>query len=178
MNKSIYLLILLFSTLSCSSDLDFEQVNDLQLEPVVVANLASFDIQANQFVVGGIEQPVIGDVVDFTLFNNPNFTNNLRRIDLFFEFTNTINRAYSINLSLLDSNDVILYTIPVVVPAYTGSTNVVTKTEIFENAKLSLLKSTRKIAFVIVMLPGAPLTSSSAGSLKLRSSGTIYFAAQ
>ena len=178
MNKSISLLILIFTTLSCSSDLDFEQVNDLQLEPVLVANLASFDIQANQFVVGGVEQPVIGDVIDFTLFNDPDFANNLRRIDLFFEFTNTINRAYTINLYFLDANNSRLFDIPFVIPAYTGNANVVTKTEVFENAKFSLLKSTGKIAFVIVMLPGAPLTDSSVGSLKLRSSGTVYFAAQ
>ena len=178
MNKffGIFILSLLF--LSCSSDLDFDQVNDLKLEPVVVANLASFDIQATLFVVGGLEQPVIGDVIAFTVFNDPEFTNNLRRIDLFFEFTNTINRAYSINLYLLGANDVNLYTIPMVVPAYTGSATIVTKTEVFENTKLSLLKNTRKIAFVVTMLPGSPLTNSSLGSLKLRSSGTIYFSAQ
>jgi hypothetical protein len=178
MNKSIFLLILFFASLSCSSDLDFEQVNDLQLEPVVVANLASFDIRANQFVIGGVEQLVIGDVTDFTLFNDPDFTNNLRRIDLFFEFTNTINRAFVINLYLLDSNNTRLYTIPFSVPASTGAPIVVPKAETFENANLDILKQTKKIAFVVALVPGPPLTSNSAGSLKLRSSGTIYFAAQ
>jgi hypothetical protein len=178
MNKTLYLLILLFSTLSCSSNLVFEQANDLQLKPVVVANLVSFDIYANQFVVGGIEQTMIENVIDFTLFNNSDFIDNLKSIELFFEFNNTINRAYSVNLSLLDSNDVNLYTIPIDVPAYKGNANVITKTEIFEDDKLYLLKNTRKMAFVIVMLPGVPLTNSSVGNLKLRSSGTVYFEPQ
>lgn len=164
--------------MSCSSDLDFDQVNDLKLEPVVVANLASFDILANQFVVGGVEQPLAGDVMNFEVFNDPDFTNNISQTDLYFEFNNTINRAYSINLYFLDANDAKLYTIPFAIPAYTGSPNVVTKTEVFDNAKLDLLKQTKKIAFVITMLPGIPLTDSSLGSLKLRSSATIYFAAQ
>ena len=43
----------LLLTVSCSSDLDFDQVNDLQLQPVVVANLSSFDVAANQFVNNG-----------------------------------------------------------------------------------------------------------------------------
>lgn len=178
MNKFFGIFILSVLFLSCSSDLDFDQVNDLELKPVVVANLASFDIQANQFVIGGVEQPFVGDVMNFKVFNDPDFTNNLSRTDLYFEFNNTINRAFTINLYLLDANDARLYTIPIAIPAYTGSPNVVTKTEVFENAQLDILKQTQKIAFVIAMMPGIPLTESSLGSLKMRSSATIYFAAQ
>jgi hypothetical protein len=178
MNKFLGTFFLSVFFISCSSDLDFDQVNDLKLEPIVVANLASFDIQANQFVIGGVEQPVTGDVMDFKVFNNVDFTTNLSRADFFFEFNNTINRAYTINLYLLDANNVKLYTIPFVVPAYTPGQLPVTKTEIFENANLDILKQTQKIAFVVTMLPGPPLTDSSLGSLKLRSSATIYFAVQ
>ncbi|TRX20745.1 hypothetical protein FNW25_07810 [Flavobacterium franklandianum] len=178
MNKffRIYVLTLLF--LSCSSDLDFDQANDLKLEPIFVANLAAFDIQANQFVIGGVEQPLVGDVVNFKVFNDVDFTNNLSRTDLYFEFNNTINRGFSINLHLLDANNVKLHTIPFTVPAYTPGQSPVTKTEIFENAKLDILKKTEKIAFVIAIMPGIPLTSNSLGSLKMRSSATIYFAVQ
>ena len=178
MNKFFGIFILSVLFLSCSSDLDFDQVNDLELKPVVVANLASFDIQSNQFVVGGVEQPLVGDVMDFKVFNDEDFIDNISRTDLYFEFDNTINRAYSINLYLLGANDARLYTIPFAIPAYSGSPNVVTKTEIFENAKLDILKKTEKIAFVIAMMPGPPLTDSSLGSLKMRSSATIYFVAQ
>lgn len=178
MNKFLGALILSLLFLSCSSDVDFDQVNDLELKPVVVANLASFDIQANQFVIGGVEQALVGDVANFKVFNNEDFINNISRTDLYFEFNNTINRAYTINLYLLGANDARLYTIPFVIPAYTGSPNVVTKTEVFENAKLDILKKTEKIAFVIAIMPGIPLTDSSLGSLKMRSGATIYFVTQ
>jgi hypothetical protein len=178
MNKFFGILILTFLFISCSSDVDFDQANDLKLEPILVANLASFDILANQFVIGGIEQPLIGDVMNFKVFNDVDFTDNLRRTDLYFEFNNTINRAYTIDIYFLDANNAKIYTIPFVVPAYTGSPNVVTKTEVFENAKLDILKETEKIAFVIAMMPGPPLTDSSLGNLKMRSSATIYFLAQ
>ena len=178
MNKLFVLLILILFSTSCSSDLDFDQVNDLKLEPVVVANLASFDVKANEFVVGGVEQPLAGDVMDFNIFNDPDFSKKIRRTDFFFEFTNTINRAFVINLYLLDSNNTRLYTIPFNVPASTGTPIVVPKTEIFENANLDILKQTKKIAFAVALIPGPPLTSNSAGSLKLRSSGTLYFVFQ
>lgn len=178
MNKFLRIFILSVFFISCSSDLDFNQVNDLKLEPVVVSNLASFDVQANQFVVGGVEQPVSGDLMNFDVFKQSFLDQNLNRADFFFEINNTINRGFKLNLILLDANNSTVYSIPFDVPAYTGTQNVVTKTEIFQNAKLDLLKSTSKIAFVVNLLPGPPLNNSSVGSLKLRSSGTLYFVAQ
>ena len=79
---------------------------------------------------------------------------------------------------MLDVNNSPLYRIQLNVPAYTGVENLVTKTEIFENSKLDLLKKTRKLAFTITMLAGPPLTETSLGSLKLRSSATAYLVVQ
>jgi hypothetical protein len=174
MNKFLGIFFLSIFFLSCSSDLDFDQVNDLKLEPVVVANLATFDVPANEFVISGVEQNVAGDVLNFDVFKNSFLTDALTRADFFFEIDNTINRAYRVNLYLLDANNTPLYTIPFDVPAYTGVQNLVTKTEIFQNAKLDLLKKTTKIGFVITMYPGPALSESSLGSLKLRSSATVY----
>ncbi len=178
MNKFLGIVVLSVLFLSCSSNLDFNQVNDFKSEPIAVANLATFDLQANQFVIGGIEQPVVGDVVNFKVFDNVDFAHNTQKVDLYFEFNNTIGRAYVINLYLLDANNVKLYTIPFNIPAYSGSSNLITKTEIFENANLDILKKSQKIAFVVSMLPGIPITDSSLGSLKMRSSATIYLLVQ
>ena len=73
----------LLLTVSCSSDLDFDQVNDLQLQPVVVANLSSFDVAANQFVNNGTEQAVSIDTPDVGVFNDSFFRDNLSKADLF-----------------------------------------------------------------------------------------------
>jgi hypothetical protein len=178
MNKFFWIFILSIFSISCSSDLDFNQVNDLKLEPVLVANLATFDIPANQFVTDGVEQNVAGDIMDFDVFKNSYWSDRLTRADFFFEINNTINRAYRINLYLLDANNSPLYTIPFDVPAYSGAQNLVTKTEIFQNTKLSILKKTIKIGFIITMMPGPTLSENSLGSLKLRSSGTLYFVAE
>jgi hypothetical protein len=174
MKKFLAIISLSILSFSCSSDLDFDQVYDVKLEPVVVANLASFDFPANQFVSGGLEQTVSGDLLDFNIFKDSYFNKSLVRTDFFFEFNNTINRGYIINLYFLDANNTPVYTIPFDVPAYSGVQNLVAKTEIFENAKLDLLKTTTKIAFVITMLPGPGLDENSLGSLKLRSSATVY----
>ena len=174
MKKIFGIFLVCVFSLSCFSDLDFNQVNDLKLEPVFIANLATFDVQAHQFVDGGIEQTLSGDLMDFDVFKQ-NFDDNLDRADFFFEIDNTINRGFRINLFLLDANNNTLYTIPFDVPAYSGTQNLVTKTEIFQDAKLDLLRKTDKIAFVVNLQPGTALSESSLGSLKLRSSATVYF---
>ena len=175
MNKFFGIFILSIISFSCSSDLDFNQVNDVKLEPVVVANLASFDIPADEFVTNGIENTVSGDLLNFKVFQDSFFDTSLTKADFFFEFNNTINRAYRINLVLLDANNSPLYTIPFDVPAYAGTQNLVTKTETFQNGQINILKNTSKIAFVVTMLPGPGLSETSLGSLKLRSSATVYF---
>ena len=179
LNKKILgVFILAILSFSCTSNLDFNQVNTLKLTPVVVANFATFDVPANQFVTNGIEQTVSGEVSNFDVFRDSYFNKSLTRADLFFEFNNTINRAYKINLYFLDANNNPVYIIPFNVPAYTGTANLVSKTEIFQNATLDQLKSTRKIGFTVTMLPGVALTESSLGSLKLRSSATVYLVLQ
>jgi hypothetical protein len=171
------LLLTLFS-FSCSSDLDFNQANNLKLEPIFVANLAYFEIPAHEFVTNGIEQSIIVDSPTVDVFNDAFFKNHLKEADLFFEINNTINRAYTLDIILRDKNNQPLYIINFNVPAYNGAENLVTKKEIFENTKLDLLKSTTKMTFVLKMLTGPQLSEDSLGSLKLRSDVTAYLIVQ
>jgi len=171
-STTVLLSVLFFS---CSSDLDFDQTNDLKLEPVFVANLAYFDIAANQFVDNGTEQQIAFDQQNFDIFKEKFFKDNLAKAEFNFEIDNTVNRAFTLNILLLNDNDQILQTITLAIPAYSGTSNVIKyPTEVFENQRLDLLKQSRKLGFVILMAPGPPLTANSTGSLKLRSGATAY----
>jgi hypothetical protein len=173
-NAILSFLVLFLITVSCSSNVDFDQANNFTLEPVIVANLTYFDIPARDFVTNGVEQNFAFDALDFDVFRDAFFKENLNRADFFFEINNTINRAYSIQIILLDQADQPLYTIQLDVPAYNGTENKVMQTEVFEGAKLDLLKSTKRLAFLINMAAGPAITEDTAGSLKLRSSATVY----
>jgi hypothetical protein len=174
-HRILIVLIVALISLSCSSDLDFNQANDLKLEPVFISNLAYFDIPATRFVTNGVEQSVVVDSPTVDVFNDAFFTNHLTRADLSFEINNTIDRAYTLDIVLRDKNNQPLYTIKLVIPA-SGTAN--PKPEIFENTKLDLLKSTTRMTFVLKMLPGAPLNENSLGSIKLRSGVTAYLIVQ
>lgn len=173
-NRILGTLLLVLFSFSCTSDLDFNQANDLKLEPVFVTNFGYFDIPANQFVTNGVEQSITVDTPALDVFDDVFFKDNLERADFFFEINNTINRAYTLDLTYLDENNQPLYSITFAIPAYTGVENLVNKTDVFENAKLDLLKNTTRMAFILKMLPGPALNENSTGSLKLRSSATAY----
>jgi hypothetical protein len=177
-HRILIVLIVVVISFSCSSDLDFNQANDLKVEPVFISNLAYFDIPANRFVNNGVEQSVVVDSPTVDVFNDAFFKKHLTRADLSFEINNTIDRAYTLDIVLRDKNNQPLYSINFNVPAYTGTENLVTKNEIFENAKLDLLKITTKMTFVLKMLSGPPLNENSLGSIKLRSSVTAYLIVQ
>ena len=174
LNRIFHLFVLLLFSFSCASDLDYDQANDIKLEPVFIANLAYFDVPANEFVTNGVEQNVIFDVPTVDIFNDEFFRKSLKKVEFFLEMENTITRVYVVDLVFLDRNNQVVHTINFTVPAYTGAENKVTKTEIFENTQLDLLKRTTKIAFTLRMLPGATLTENSSGNLKLRSDVTAY----
>lgn len=170
----IFFLLALF--ISCSSDLDFEQTQDLKLNPIFTTNFASFDFKANQFVSSGVGQTVVSDEILFDIVRYESATQYLSRADLYFEFTNTINREYSISIKFLDADNVTVYPFSVKVPAYsgTGIPDIVVRNRVLESAKLDLLRKTHKVA-VDVLMDGVPLTSNSLGSIKMRSSATMYF---
>jgi hypothetical protein len=169
--------LILFSN-SCSSDLDFNQINDAKLELTYIANLSYFDVQAKDFIMNGQEQAIAFDAQNFDVFKDKYFKSYLRKADFFFEVENTIARSFSIDIILFDQNDKVLYVKRLIIPAYTGTKNIVSTTDIFENTKLDLLKQTTRLGFGLVKNPGTPLTVNTSGNLKLRSSATVYLVIQ
>jgi len=173
MKKFLAIIILSILSVSCSSDLDFNQVNDLKREPILVTNLCSFDAPAQLFTSGIPESVVTTDFPIINIFNDLYFKESLVKAEFYFEFNNTIERAFEIKLIFLNANGTEIDSIPFDVPAYSGVPYLFKKTESFDSTDLDLLKTATKITFVVKML-GPTLSTGSSGSLKLRSSATIY----
>ena len=166
---------LAFLFFSCASDLDIDQVDDLKLEPVYVANLAFFDVPANKFADDGTAEEIAFDIQPFNVFKEKFFTDRLVKAELYFEMENTINRSFTLDVVLYDKNDAILETLNFPVPAYTGGENIIKyPIEVFEAERLALLKKTVKVGFTVRIGAGPALNENSVGNLKLRSSATAY----
>ncbi|MET3026693.1 hypothetical protein ABXT06_08465 [Flavobacterium sp. UW10123] len=168
---SVALLAAIFF-LSCSSDLDFNQVNDFKIEPVFVANVAYFNVKANDIEDDGTAHQIPPDVEDFDVFKNKFLNDHLTKAELNFEIENTFNRAFKVEIVFIDANDQPTETITLNVPQYNGGVNIIKyPTEVFEGDRLALLKKTVKVGFIITIEAG---TGDISGNLKLKSGATAY----
>lgn len=174
----LFYFFVMFVSGSCSSDLDFTQAEDIELQPVVVANLASFDIAANQLINNGTEQTITLAATDFTALQDDFLNKYIVKMNVTYEVVNTINRGFVLNLFFIDPNAMPVAAIRINVPAAASSPVLVQETIVFEGSALSLLKQAQKISYVNTLLPGPALTASSTGNLKLRSKATAYFTIQ
>ena len=174
LKKTLAIFAVIVFSFSCSSDLDFEQVDEFNIQPTFVTNLAYFNLETNQFVVNGTEKNVFSYLSVIDVFNNSFFDKNLVKTELFFKVNNTINRAYNLNLAFLNNQNQVLYNVSIPVPAYNGTENIVIKTVVFDTNNVDVLINTTKINFTLLMFPGPPLTNASTGSIELSSSVTAY----
>jgi hypothetical protein len=173
--KRIIGILLLVLSFSCSSDLDFEQTDQFNVKPVFTTNLVYFPLEANQFVINGVEQSAFSYIANVDFFDKGIIRDDLVRTDLYFRVKNTINRAYTYNITFQDANNTPIHVVNMDIPAYNGTEIVVEKTEIFDSSNIDILKNTKSITFSILMLPGPPLTATSPGRVELSSSITAYF---
>jgi hypothetical protein len=176
-SKIFGILALMLLSFSCSSDLDFNQVDELNIKPVFTTNLAYLDLKASQFVVNGVEIPILSYPANVDFLNKTIIRDDLIKAELFFKVKNTINKAYIYNITFLDANDAPIYIINMSIPAYNGTPITVDKTVVFDSSNIAILKNTTKMVFSIVMVPGSgpPLTDTSPGNIILSSSLTAYF---
>ncbi len=171
---TVMLLSILF--FSCTKEVDFNQIDDLSLKPVVALDLIFFNASATDFYVDGSEISTVRDSVIIDLFNRDFVVDNLVKAEFVFETTNSINRAFSVQIDFLDSANQLKHTFTVTAPATPTNIDIVTThTEVFESDLLNALKASNKIELTIQALSGgSPLSYDTPGSIQLKSKGVFY----
>lgn len=173
--KNILVAILGCYLFSCSSDLDFEQVNDFNEQPVFTTNLAYIKENASDFISNGSESALLSYTSNVDFLNTSFVEEDLIKTELYFRIKNTIHRSFVFNIAFIDSNGSLIYNIRMDVPAGNGTETVVEKTEIFTAANVDILKNTTQMHFSILMLSGTPITNTTPGRIEVSSSITAYF---
>jgi hypothetical protein len=174
--RIILIVVLALCSISCSSDLDFDQANDFSAQPVVTTNLAYYEAKATEFQLAGTGAYAYSYVAKVDFLNTSFIEDNLIKAEFYFRIKNTIARGFIFSVIFLDKNNVPIYTIPPMnVAEYTGTEVLFERTETFTPANVAVLKNTTKMVFSITMLPGQQLTAASPGRIELSSSATAYF---
>jgi len=161
---------------SCTEEIDFNQINDVSLKPVVAIDLIFFNAPATQFYVDGTELSTVRDSVIIDLFNRNFVVDNLVKAEFVFEITNSINRAFSVKIDFLDSENQLKHTFTINGAASPTNSEIETMhTEVFENDLLKALKASNKIKLTIQALSGgSPLNDNTPGNIELKSKGIFY----
>ncbi len=161
--------------LGCTKPIDLDQAKDLSLTPVVESSLFFYKGKAGEFFIGGSGAVLETSTVNIAVFDDAFVQDNLVKAEFLFETTNTINRAYSLQVDFLDGLGAIVHSIAIETPASPrGEELLSTHTELFEGNNIQNLKSAKQLEFTLTMLPGIPINEGTFGEINLKSSGTFY----
>ncbi|WP_109097929.1 hypothetical protein [Aquimarina sp. AU58] len=184
--KKVYVLLcgicILISSISCVKDVNFEQAEDVVLTPVYEVDFVYSRFDTSQFVDSNIDpaivipEVIVNDTLDYDLLGTDFVVDNLERVELTFEFTNTIERDFDFDFGFLNDND------QRIGPLYSMTANsgngegtnpiVTTEVIILDTADIDVLRdATRLISSMRVQ----NINSSLRGILELRSKGTYFF---
>ncbi|MFS4484079.1 hypothetical protein ACKGJY_13745 [Hyunsoonleella sp. 2307UL5-6] len=175
--KLNYLSVLSFLMLfiACTKPVDFNQLDDLLLEPVVESSIFFFNAEASEFFTGGTEQSEVSDFVQIDIFNNSFINNNLIKLEFVLDIENSINRAYELQLDFLDTNGDLLETFTISADASPNNSVIAnTHTEVFEDEALVRIKQSSILNFTLRMLPGEPITTDTPGEIEVHSIGVFH----
>ncbi|NCO63193.1 MAG: hypothetical protein GW839_05600 [Flavobacteriales bacterium] len=170
----ITLIIVLVST-SCTKEVDFNQVNNIQLTPVIESSLVFINEPANRFLVNGTEISGLQDSANIDVFNDEFVIDYLEKAEFLFQTTNSINRGFQVQVDMLDDFNQIRHTFSFSSVASPDNSDVVNEhIEVFEGNFLTALKNTTKLVFTLNILSGEPINQSTPGRIILKSKGTFY----
>lgn len=162
--------------LSCAESVDFNQINDLEITPVIESSLIFLDEPAARFLDNGAQLTTIQDHIQVDFFDNSFIIENLVKTEFVFETTNSINRGFRVRVDFLDSNSQSQHAFTFFVTASPNNAEVTSKyTEVFQDETLAALKSTSVLVFTLNMLPGEAINQNSLGRIRLKSKAVFYF---
>ncbi|GAA3565218.1 hypothetical protein [Snuella lapsa] len=172
---TILSVIFIFAICSCTKDVDFDQIDDFEIFPVLESSLVHLNEPASRFYIDGYEVAVIQDSVSIDVFNNQFAIDNLIKAELVLEMTNSINRGLDVQVDFFDAANQLRHTFSVSVEPSPNNEEIVSQhTEVFEGNSLIALKQTTKLVLTLRTRSGSPINENTPGRIGLKSKGVFY----
>ncbi len=183
--KKVYLLlcsmVLIMLSISCVKDVDFDQTEDVVLTPVFELDFIYSEFDTSQFIDPDtdptivIPEVVINDTLNYDLLGTDFVVDNLERVELTFEFINTIQRDFTFSFGFLNDAGQRIgpsYTIIANAGMGAGTEPVITNEIIvLDNATINVLGAATKLVSSIRV---QNVNSTLEGMLELKSKGTYF----
>lgn len=172
--KIVFLTLLILFT-SCVKDVDFDQSDDLSIQPKYVLSLAYFTLDQHKFIDNGGNEIYFITVNSSAPINTSSIVNeNLTKAEIKFKVTNTFNRAFIIVLKLYNTarQETFAFNPITVNPNTTININ-----QIIQGSDLINFGKGNSIAMSVVLLPssiGGVINPAIQQTLNVQVSGLFY----
>lgn len=173
-NLLFFLVIFGFVMVSCVKDTNFDEADDIALTPVFDVDLVYFDQDALDFFDPATmnESVTVTDTTEVRFINTSDIGENIKRVEFFFKFTNSIPRSFDANFDFLNANNVSSYQIQTTVTE--GTTQAPIITERIENVEGDDIADLTRATKVVVSVTIDSSDENLAGTLNLQSKATYY----
>jgi len=103
--KTLIFFISVFLLTACSSNLDFDQAKQLNIQPVYEGDILYFDLHdVNLTDQSGSFRNIIRDTVDFPIFEDGKVRDGFVKADIKVSYNNTFNRHFTSTYYFIDDN--------------------------------------------------------------------------
>jgi hypothetical protein len=174
LNK-FFLITFLGFVFSCSNNLDFDQVQEIETAPVFNISLGFFNITSNGFAgAGSAPLPSVNEDIEYRIFENQLLRDNLVRLEYNINITNTFNRSFTFSFRFLDENgDTTFLSDSYIIDANSASFEeiLIHDKELLNN---NIKETTRLRLELSLEDKSVPLSAGSAGTFSFKSSTIVY----
>jgi len=167
-------LFLLFLTVSCVKDVDFDQADAIAPTPVVELDLIYFNLEGDDFFDETTSTPrlTVRDTTEIKFLDDSEIRDKLKRAEFLFKFTNSISSEFRVDFQFLSEQNDTTYTAQTAIN--TGSPGAAVQTifieDVMEEGLLDLTQANKVV--VSVTIPSVNETLE--GALNLQSKTTYY----
>jgi hypothetical protein len=173
--KKISFLLSFLLIISCTEELDFDQVEDFVFEPVLTASLTYFTVQPFQFFDEfGNQKFTIEEVAGFQAFSNDFFTDSVIKIIFNAEFKNQFDRDVQIQVDFLDENNNVVYSFKPILVERKDVNPDPYKEEIIISEYPDILSTTQARVTASLEDTGVQMNSTDPSEFQFKSSITLF----
>ncbi|MFD1293544.1 hypothetical protein ACFQ5N_06830 [Lutibacter holmesii] len=167
--------LLLFLTFSCTKEVDFDQIDDVDIHTSYLVTLVYFNLEAPDFLTSqNIEEPVQADVIQASFANVSQ--KYVEKVKLTILTNNEFNRDFNVEIIFFDIDQNPIYQLdPILIPA--NSTELTTVIEI-PSQDIPVVFNTAYYGFIIALSAssdGSVLQPDDVYSLEFKSSLELFF---
>ena len=160
-----------FGMFSCVKDVDFDQAEDIALQPRLQVDLLIFDIDESDFVDPKTQElkTVVRDTVRLEFLDDDYIQKNLQEVEFSFRYINSFPQAFSNKISFLSENNHTQHSVSFYIGGGSQENAAVTeKIELIEEDRIQQIRRSIKMVVEVSVLPGQ---ESFTGNLHFASKG-------